>query len=236
MPKASQISANTKSLSPQKTRKTRKKLSKKDIEQIKQLFLEHYKDAKTELHYCNLYELLVAVMLSAQCTDKRVNLVTPALFEKYPDVQSLSQANVEDIKTIIKSVSFFNNKASHLYKMANQVMQEFNGVIPTTQAELKTLAGVGQKTANVVLIEFFEQNYMAVDTHVFRISHRLGLSNAKTALQTESELSELFGDHLCILHQAFVLFGRYTCKALKPICKSCFVASFCQNKSNFKPI
>lgn len=236
MPKASQISANTKSLSPQKTRKTRKKLSKKDIEQIKQLFLEHYKDAKTELHYRNLYELLVAVMLSAQCTDKRVNLVTPALFEKYPDVQSLSQANVEDIKTIIKSVSFFNNKASHLYKMANQVMQEFNGVIPTTQAELKTLAGVGQKTANVVLIEFFEQNYMAVDTHVFRISHRLGLSNAKTALQTESELSELFGDHLCILHQAFVLFGRYTCKALKPICKSCFVASFCQNKSNFKPI
>lgn len=236
MPKSSQISANTKSLSPQKTRKTRKKLSKKDIEQIKQLFLEHYKDAKTELHYRNLYELLVAVMLSAQCTDKRVNLVTPALFEKYPDVQSLSQANVEDIKTIIKSVSFFNNKASHLYKMANQVMQEFNGVIPTTQAELKTLAGVGQKTANVVLIEFFEQNYMAVDTHVFRISHRLGLSNAKTALQTESELSELFGDHLCILHQAFVLFGRYTCKALKPICKSCFVASFCQNKSNFKPI
>lgn len=236
MPKASQISANTKSLSPQKPRKTHKKLSKKDIDQIKQLFLEHYRDAKTELHYRNLYELLVAVMLSAQCTDKRVNLVTPALFEKYPDVQSLSQANVEDIKTIIKSVSFFNNKASHLYKMANQVMQEFNGVIPTTQAELKTLAGVGQKTANVVLIEFFEQNYMAVDTHVFRISHRLGLSNAKTALQTESELSELFGDHLCILHQAFVLFGRYTCKALKPICKSCFVASFCQNKSNFKPI
>lgn len=236
MSKTSPISANIKSLSPKKTRKTHKKLNKKDIGQIKQLFLEHYKDAKTELHYRNLYELLVAVMLSAQCTDKRVNLVTPALFEKYPDVQSLSQANIEDIKTIIKSVSFFNNKASHLHKMANQVMQEFNGVIPTTQAELKTLTGVGQKTANVVLIEFFEQNYMAVDTHVFRVSHRLGLSNAKTALQTESELTELFSDHLCILHQAFVLFGRYTCKALKPICKSCFVASFCQNKSNFKPI
>ncbi|TLD80566.1 endonuclease III [Helicobacter sp. MIT 05-5293] len=236
MPKVPQKSTNTESVLPKKSQRTAKKWNKQDIEQIKQLFLEHYKDAKTELHYRNLYELLVAVMLSAQCTDKRVNIVTPALFEKYPDVQSLSQANIEDIKMIIKSVSFFNNKASHLHKMANQVMQEFNGVIPTTQAELKTLAGVGQKTANVVLIEFFEQNYMAVDTHVFRVSHRLGLSNAKTALQTESELAKLFGDHLCILHQAFVLFGRYTCKALKPMCESCFIAPFCQNKSNFKPI
>lgn len=213
-----------------------KKPSKTDVLAIKKLFLQHFANAKTELKYRNMYELLVAVMLSAQCTDKRVNIVTPALFEAYPDVQTLSQANIQEVKELIKSVSFFNNKAKHLILMANQVVKEFNGEIPSTQAELKTLAGVGQKTANVVLIEFLEQNYMAVDTHVFRVSHRLGLSYAKSALQTEKELTKLFQTDLSILHQAFVLFGRYTCKALKPMCQDCFVAPFCQNKSNFKPV
>lgn len=168
-----------------------KKAKKKDIPIIKALFLEHYKNAKTELVYHNLYELLVCVMLSAQCTDKRVNLVTPALFRAYPNVKSLSQASLADVKGFIQSVSFFNNKAKHLISMANQVMSEFDGEIPTTQEELKTLAGVGQKTANVVLIEFFEQNYMAVDTHVFRVSHRLGLSGARSAIETEKELTAL---------------------------------------------
>lgn len=211
------------------------KCKKKDIPIIKALFLEHYANAKTELVYHNLYELLVCVMLSAQCTDKRVNLVTPKLFTTYPDIASLAQADEEEIKEIIKSVSFFNNKAKHLKKMANQVINDFNGSIPTTQEELKTLAGVGQKTANVVLIEFLEQNYMAVDTHVFRVSHRLGLSGAKSAKQTEQELTALFKTQLDTLHQAFVLFGRYTCKALKPMCEECFVSKFCQNKCNFKP-
>lgn len=220
---------------PCKSPKT-KRLSKVDALAIKKLFLQHFAHAKTELKYRNMYELLVAVMLSAQCTDKRVNIVTPALFESYPNIQTLSQANIQEVKELIKSVSFFNNKAKHLILMANQVMKDFNGEIPTTQAELKTLAGVGQKTANVVLIEFLEQNYMAVDTHVFRVSHRLGLSHAKSALQTEKDLTKLFQTNLSTLHQAFVLFGRYTCKALKPMCQDCFVAPFCQNKSNFKPV
>ena len=218
-----------------KTKATFKKCKKKDVQTIKALFLEHYANAKTELVYHNLYELLVCVMLSAQCTDKRVNLVTPALFAAFPNVESLAKADIEEIKALIKSVSFFNNKAKHLKAMANQVMNEFNGAIPTTQTELKSLAGVGQKTANVVLIEFLEQNYMAVDTHVFRVSHRLGLSGAKSAKQTEEELTLLFQTHLATLHQAFVLFGRYTCKALKPMCEECFVSAFCQNKSNLKP-
>lgn len=212
-----------------------KKAKKKDIPIIKALFLEHYKNAKTELVYHNLYELLVCVMLSAQCTDKRVNLVTPALFKAYPNVKALAQASLEDVKRFIQSVSFFNNKAKHLINMANQVMSEFNGEIPTTQEALKSLSGVGQKTANVVLIEFFEQNYMAVDTHVFRVSHRLGLSLAKSAIETEKELTSLLQNELSTLHQAFVLFGRYTCKALKPLCEECFVSVYCQNKSNFKP-
>lgn len=212
-----------------------KKPSKADIEIIRMRFLKHFGNAKTELVYHNLYELLVCVMLSAQCTDKRVNIVTPALFAAYPTPQALSQARLEDVKELIKSVSFFNNKAKHLIQMAQAVMERFSGEIPTTQEELKSLSGVGQKTANVVLIEYFEQNYMAVDTHVFRVSHRLGLSGAKTALETEKELTKVLKNDLSILHQAFVLFGRYTCKALKPLCEECFVSEFCQNRSNFKP-
>lgn len=212
-----------------------KNLSSERVKEIKKRFLDTYKDAKTELIYTNIYELLVCVMLSAQCTDKRVNIVTPALFKKYPTPATLANANVDDIKELIKSVSFFNNKAANLKKMATQVMRDFGGEIPTTQEELKSLAGVGQKTANVVLIEFFEANYMAVDTHCFRVSHRLGLSTAKSALETESELSTLFKDNLSTLHQAFVLFGRYICKALNPQCLECFVSDLCKNKQNFKP-
>lgn len=212
-----------------------KKATKAQISEIKSLFLEHYANAKTELRYNNIYELLVCVMLSAQCTDKRVNLVTPALFAQYPDVKSLANAPLKEIKEYIKSISFFNNKAANLKKMATQVMQEYNGEIPTTQEALKTLAGVGQKTANVVLIEFFEANFMAVDTHVFRTSHRLGLSSSSTALQTESDLTKAFKDHLSTLHQAFVLFGRYICKAQKPLCQECFVQHLCKSTQNFKP-
>ncbi|PAF45134.1 endonuclease III [Helicobacter sp. 11S02596-1] len=208
---------------------------KQRILEIKKRFLEHYPNPKTELKYRNIYELLVCVMLSAQCTDKRVNIVTPALFARYPTPEMLAKADIKELKEIIKSVSFFNNKASNLIKMANQIINDFDGKIPTSQEELKTLAGVGQKTANVVLIEYFEANYMAVDTHVFRTSHRLGLSKEKTAIATEVELTKLFKTDLSILHQAFVLFGRYICKAIKPECHNCFVVDFCTSKSNFKP-
>lgn len=202
---------------------------------IKKRFLFHYGEAKTELKYSNLYELLVAVMLSAQCTDKRVNLITPALFAKFPTITHLAKADVNQVKALIQSCSFFNNKATHLLEMAKQVLNNFEGRIPSTQEELKTLSGVGQKTANVVLIEYFQQNFMAVDTHVFRVSHRLGLTQAKTAQKTEEELVKLFKNDLHALHQGFVLFGRYVCKAVKPDCQNCFVSEFCKNKKNFKP-
>lgn len=208
---------------------------KQKAQKLKKLFLLAYPNPKTELCYQNLYELLVSVMLSAQCTDKRVNLITPALFASYPTPQHLANAALDDVKALIQSCSFFNNKATNLIKMANQVINEFDGQIPRTQEELKSLAGVGQKTANVVLIEYFEQNFMAVDTHVFRVSHRLGLSCAKTPLKTEQELVKLFQNDLSALHQAFVLFGRYVCKALKPECQDCFVREFCVSTKNFKP-
>lgn len=208
------------------------KLSKKDINIIKSRFLKNYKDAKTELVFSNLYELLVSVMLSAQCTDKRVNLITPALFNAYADTKSLANAKLNHLKSIIQSCSFFNNKASNLIKMAKMVEDEFNGEIPLNEKDLVKLAGVGQKTAHVVLIEYKNANMMAVDTHVFRVSHRLNLSKAKTPEKTEIDLTKAFKTDLGVLHQAFVLFGRYTCKAVKPICEKCFVYEYCLEKQN----
>lgn len=207
----------------------------KKVAQIKALFLQKYKDAATELNYTNIYELLVAVMLSAQCTDKRVNIVTPAFFAKYPSTKQLANADISDVKELIKSVSFYNNKAKNLIEMARAVESRFGGAVPRNQKDLVSLAGVGQKSANVVLGEYCAQNYMAVDTHVFRVSHRLGLSAAKSALQTESDLTRLFKSDLNLLHQAFVLFGRYECKAIKPLCETCFVKQYCIDSRNFKP-
>lgn len=204
--------------------------SKRDIDRIKALFLEHFSGAKTELHFRNLYELLVAVMLSAQCTDKRVNLITPALFREYPDIKALANANLISLKLLINSCSFFNNKAVNLIKMANSVMSDFNGEIPLDEKSLVKLAGVGQKTAHVVLIEYQEANLMAVDTHVFRVSHRLGLSTAKTPQATEIDLVKAFKTNLNTLHQAMVLHGRYTCKAIKPKCDECFLKELCRAK------
>ncbi len=204
--------------------------SKRDINEIKALFLEHFNGAKTELHFNNLYELLVAVMLSAQCTDKRVNLITPALFKEYPDISSLAKANLSSLKLLINSCSFFNNKAENLIKMANSVINDFNGEIPLDEKSLVKLAGVGQKTAHVVLIEYQNANLMAVDTHVFRVSHRLGLSSAKTPQATEIDLVKAFKTNLNTLHQAMVLHGRYTCKAIKPNCDGCFLKELCKAK------
>ncbi len=212
-----------------------KMATKKEIEEIRRRFLEHYPDSTTELHYKNLYELLVAVMLSAQCTDKRVNMITPALFEKYPDIPSLANADLDEIKEIIKSCSFFNNKAKNLIKMAQMVMQNYDGKIPLDEKELVKLPGVGQKTANVVMIEFTKANLMAVDTHVFRVAHRLGLSDAKTAEQTEKDLERKFKTDLHRLHQAMVLFGRYICTAKNPKCDTeCFLTDLCKSRESFK--
>lgn len=204
--------------------------NKRDIDRIKALFLEHFSGAKTELNFRNLYELLVAVMLSAQCTDKRVNLITPALFREYPDIKALANANLTSLKLLINSCSFFNNKAVNLIKMANSVMSDFDGEIPLDEKSLVKLAGVGQKTAHVVLIEYQEANLMAVDTHVFRVSHRLGLSSAKTPQATEIDLVKGFKTNLNTLHQAMVLHGRYTCKAIKPKCDECFLKELCRAK------
>jgi len=208
--------------------------TKVEIEAIKNLFLEHYPDSVSELHYNNLYELIISVMLSAQCTDKRVNIITPALFDAYPNIVSLANANLDALKELIKSCSFFNNKAKNLIKMAQSVIENYNGEIPLTQKELMTLAGVGQKTANVVRIEHSGANVMAVDTHVFRVAHRLGLSNATTATKVEEELSKKFKTNLHLLHQAMVLFGRYRCKAIKPECEGCFMEEYCKSKEGFK--
>lgn len=212
------------------------KATKKEIEEIRRRFLEHYKDAKTELHYRNLYELLVSVMLSAQCTDKRVNMITPALFEKYPTPADLAKADVEDVKELIKSCSFYNNKAKNLIKMAQSVMENYGGEIPLDEKELVKLAGVGQKTAHVVMIEYTHANLMAVDTHVFRVAHRLGLSDAKTVEKTEEDLVKAFKTDLHALHQAMVLFGRYICTAKNPKCDTeCFMTDLCKTKESFKP-
>lgn len=211
-----------------------KKATKKEIEEIKALFLQHYPDSVTELEYNNLYELLISVMLSAQCTDKRVNIITPALFKAYPDAVSLANADLNEVKSYINTCSFFNNKAKNLIKMAQSVVEHHNNEIPLERDELVKLAGVGQKTANVVMIEYAGANLMAVDTHVYRVAHRLGLSDAKTAVKCEEDLSKKFKTDLHLLHQAMVLFGRYKCKALKPECEGCFMSEHCKTTQTFK--
>jgi endonuclease-3 len=211
-----------------------KKATQKEIAAIKKLFIKNYPNSVTELNYKNQYELLISVMLSAQCTDKRVNIITPALFEKYPNIVALASADIDRVKEFIKSCSFYNNKAKNIIKMAQSVVANYNTEIPLSQKELIKLAGVGQKTANVVMIEYTGANLMAVDTHVFRVAHRLGLSDASTATKTEEELSRKFKTDLHLLHQAMVLFGRYRCKAVKPDCKECFLTPYCKSKERFK--
>lgn len=211
-----------------------KKATKEEIKEIHRLFIENYSDAVTELTYKNAYELVVAVALSAQCTDKRVNIITPALFEKYPNPKTLAEADIKELKELINSCSFFNNKAKYLIEMAKRVTEVYGGEIPMDEKELITLGGVGQKTANVVMIEYTGANLMAVDTHVFRVSHRLGLSDDTTAIKTEATLVKKFKNNLRTLHQGMVLFGRYICKAKSPKCDECFLTSYCKTKESFK--
>ncbi|AXH09152.1 endonuclease III [Malaciobacter halophilus] len=212
-----------------------KKATKAEIQIIKEAFQEKYSGAVTELNYKNDYELLIAIILSAQCTDKRVNIITPALFEKYPDVFSLADAKIEEVKELLKSCSFYNNKAKNIIKMAQSVILNYDGDIPHNEKELIKLAGVGNKTANVFMIEYAGANLMAVDTHVFRVSHRLGLSYEKTVEKTEAELVKKLKDDLHIFHQAMVLFGRYTCKAINPDCNNCLFPQVCKTTKSFKP-
>ena len=211
-----------------------KKATLKDIAFIKEQFIMHYDNAVTELTYTNDYELLIAIILSAQCTDKRVNIITPALFEQYSTSQELSVANLDEVKELLKSCSFFNNKAKNIISMAKSIEENFDGKIPHDTKTLMSLAGVGNKTANVFMIEADGANLMAVDTHVFRVSHRLGLSDGKTVEQTEAQLVKKLKDDLHIFHQAMVLFGRYICKAVKPECEKCFLTDVCKTTKSFK--
>lgn len=186
--------------------------------------------AETELDYADPYELLVAVILSAQCTDKRVNQITPALYEAYPTAYDMAKASPEDIFLYIKSCSYPNNKAKHLHGMANMLITDFNGNVPAELDELQKLPGVGRKTANVIASVVFNKPQIAVDTHVFRVSARIGLShNAKTPLQTEMQLIKYIPEDLRpIAHHWLILHGRYVCKARKPDCADCGITDFCK--------
>jgi endonuclease-3 len=187
--------------------------------------------AETELTFDNPYELLVAVILSAQCTDKRVNMTTPEIFRKYPTVQRLSKAEFDDLFPLIKSISYPNNKTKHLIGMANKVMEQFNGEIPMTVEELVQLPGVGRKTANVITSVIDKQPNMAVDTHVFRVSKRIGLvpQTASTPLAVEKELVKNIPKALVHkAHHWLILHGRYTCLARSPKCESCGIQAACK--------
>ena len=193
-------------------------------------FLHHAPDAETELLYDDPYQLLVAVILSAQCTDKRVNMTTPAIFEKYPDAASLSKASFDELFPLIKSISYPNNKTKHLIGMARMLQEQFNGQVPLTVDELVTLPGVGRKTANVITSVVDQQPNMAVDTHVFRVAARIGLTlNAKTPLATEKQLIQHIPRELIhIAHHWLILHGRYICVARNPKCEKCGITEVCK--------
>ncbi|QQL49218.1 endonuclease III [Mucilaginibacter ginkgonis] len=186
--------------------------------------------AETELRYTNPYELLVAVSLSAQCTDKRINQVTPALFQRFPDVISLAAASVDEVFRYIRSVSYPNNKAKHLVGMAKMLISNFNGEVPGDIDQLQKLPGVGRKTANVIASVIFDIPAIAVDTHVFRVANRIGLTtNAKTPLAVEKQLMENMPEELFgIAHHWLILHGRYICIARRPKCEVCPLTYFCR--------
>ncbi len=193
-------------------------------------FLQHTPNAETELIYDNPFQLLVSVILSAQCTDKRVNLTTPFIFEKYPDAVSLSKANFDELFPLIKSISYPNNKTKHLIGMAKMLMEKFNGEVPMTVNELIQLPGVGRKTANVITSVVDNQPNMAVDTHVFRVSARIGLTtNARTPLAAEKQLIKYIPQqYIHTAHHWLILHGRYICTARNPKCDRCGLKTACK--------
>ena len=203
---------------------------KERFEKVIEYFKINMPVAETELDYNDPYELIVAVILSAQCTDKRVNIITKDFFRQYPDVESLSRAEVVDIFEMIKSCSYPNNKAKHLSGMSKMLLSDFNGKVPSDIDELQKLPGVGRKTANVIASVVFNKPTMAVDTHVFRVAARIGLStNAKTPLETEKQLVKYFPEEIIPLaHHWLILHGRYVCLARKPKCSECGLTEFCK--------
>lgn len=194
-------------------------------------FSEHMPVAETELHYGTPYELLVATILSAQCTDKRVNMTTPALFERFPVPEAMAEVSPEDIFPYIKSISYPNNKAKNLCAMAKKLVADFGSVVPDNVDDLQKLPGVGRKTANVVASVIFHREVMAVDTHVFRVSKRLGLTeNAKNPLQAEQQLTAHIPHFLLPkAHHWLILYGRYVCTARNPKCGECGLRPWCKN-------
>lgn len=208
-------------------------MKKIDIQEKYDKFIEYFEKtmpvAESELKFMNPYQLLVAVILSAQCTDKRVNMTTPAFFERFPDAKSLSEATQNEVYQLIKSISYPNNKAKNLIGMAKGLMADFDGVVPDNIYDLQKLPGVGRKTANVVVAVAFDKPAMPVDTHVFRVSARIGLSkNAKTPYETEMQLVEHIPQKvLSKAHHWLILHGRYVCLARKPKCEECGIKQIC---------
>ncbi len=203
---------------------------KEEVDGIISWFSEHMPDAASELEYENPFSLLVAVILSAQCTDKRVNMVTPALLERFPNPEAMAGAPAGEILPFIRSVSYPNNKANHLHGMAKMLVESFNGKVPEEPEELQKLPGVGRKTANVVASVVYKKNVIAVDTHVFRVARRLGFSKGTTPLAVENDLNDHFPLHTrARAHHWLILHGRYVCTARKPKCETCGLRDFCDD-------
>lgn len=203
---------------------------KERYKQVIKYFLEHRPEAQTELHYSDPYQLIVAVILSAQCTDKRVNLITPVFFQRFPTALSLAEATQEDVFEVIKSCSYPNNKARNLIGMARTLLLDFGGTMPSEVEELQRLPGVGRKTANVMAAVLFNKPVMAVDTHVHRVSGRIGLTTgAKNPFQTEMQLvRNIPGELIPLAHHWLILHGRYICVARKPRCIECGLTAWCR--------
>ncbi len=211
-------------------------IKKERYAQVINYFIVTTPIAETELVYDSPFQLLVAVILSAQCTDKRVNLTTPSIFKEYPSPQKMSKASFDDLFLLIKSISYPNNKTKHLIGMANMLLEKFGGEVPMTVDELVQLPGVGRKTANVITSVIDEQPNMAVDTHVFRVSHRLGLvsSKATTPLAVEKELiKNIPAEHVHRAHHWLILHGRYTCVARNPKCSECGLKKWCKGYGKY---
>ena len=210
---------------------------KERFKKVIRFFQENNPEAETELEYTEPYHLIVAVILSAQCTDKRVNMITPAFFQQYPTIESLAEAKQEEVFERIKSCSYPNNKAKHLIGMANMLHAEFNGVMPSDISELQKLPGVGRKTANVIAAVLFNKPAMAVDTHVHRVSARIGLTTgAKNPFQTEMQLIKHIPEELIQLaHHWLILHGRYVCIARKPKCNECGIKADCRYYQKLPP-
>ncbi|MEI7421668.1 MAG: endonuclease III [Prolixibacteraceae bacterium] len=202
---------------------------KEICEKITAWFQENMPVAETELHYTNPYQMLVATILSAQCTDKRVNMITPALFQRFPTPEKMSEVESEEVFEYIRSCSYPNNKAKNLVGMARKLVSDFQGTVPAEMEDLLQLPGVGRKTANVILSVVFNKPAMAVDTHVFRVSERLGLTvNSRTPEETERQLVRLFAPELLpVAHHWLILHGRYVCQARKPLCETCGLKTWC---------